>query len=922
MPPAPAPTAPSLPPSLPSRSPLDSADEQTEQYLASLGLHALLADHLERRLAALPTGSGAPTGTASKRADLADRLAETYAQLLSQTDDLAEQSRLEARARDLLKSVPEADSLELRLGLARAGYSRLEALAERRRLQEIGPEEIPGAARRLDELARQFQQIAAEADSRITTLERQEASVRADEALVAAALSGVRRQRSMAHYLAAWSLYYAAELEPEERDAHPAEAMRHLSWPLGAEPAGRAMTSPEQLRPEFVQYEHVARSVVCMALCFSLQGRADDAVRWLERIESLDNAPITVQNQVFSRRAVVLARLGRWDGVKQIVDLRRTPVVLENGVTPGPALLPAGEARLIAALALDAAALSPAARALADLAVSDLLARNEPGHVLALASAFGVDRFASTGFVGHQVRALQTYDRARDAHSGQGSLKDPSRDPTAIKLYKEAAAQFRLALDAPDRTNFQSALAGTRMLLGLCGFGAGGEKGRPGAESLASAAEWFEAASSMLVDPKQRHEALWMAIRCLDLLTSTSASAPPTAAAKRDELTELYIKEVPEGERTTLLMLRLAQARTVPSREEVDRLLAVPRSDPQQLSSLRQAARMSYQLFRQSGTGGSAREAAGSRYLSIAEPLLADERRRAPNDPVSAASAAAHARQMLDVLLSTWAPDADRAERILDVLTSLVASGAVDDAPFRPELTLRRLQIALARNQTAAASGLLERLEREDEKLARVGERLLFSTLQREFRRLRAAGQTEPAVSAARAALDSAKQIMKREPEEARMRDGPSIQLHAAAAEAAAFLGAADSDAAARDLALALYRVLSRKQPNTRAFLRGLGETALAAAQWTEARDAWSTLGAGSDPRSIEWYEARYQTALAMSKLEPAAALDLLRQHEALQPDWGPAPWGARMKELREKLDSARTSPAPAPYPTEGGAAP
>jgi hypothetical protein len=309
---------------------------------------------------------------------------------------------------------------------------------------------------------------------------------------------------------------------------------------------------------------------------------------------------------------------------------------------------------------------------------------------------------------------------------------------------------------------------------------------------------------------------------------------------------------------------------------------------------------MAYQLFR-GIPGGVQREAAGVRYVEIAEPLLAAERRRATNDAVAAANASAHARQMMDVLLSAASPDADRAERTLDVLTSLVTAGLVDDAPFKGELTLRRMQIALARDQTGMAEKLLGELRGQDAKLGTIGERLVLSSQLRRFRAMKAAGESG-AVESARAALATARALMKVEPEESRMADAASVSLHASAAETAAYLWSAAQDAEARDLAVALYRVLSRKQPNTRAFVRGLGETAAAAGKWDEARDAWGTIAAAAALGSNEWFEARWFTALALSKTDAAAAADLLRQHRALYPQWGPEPFGTRLRDLADKM--------------------
>lgn len=902
-----APIEPSIPEAHlpPARTPLDAADEQTEQYLDQMGLHSLLAEHLERKLT---------RATGTRRIELADRLAEVYAQVLGTTEDFAEQSRIEAKARDLLASVPEADSVELRLGLARAGYARLERIAERRRIRAAAPDEAAAAARRFDELESQFAQIASDAHSRVQSLERQEASARSDQNLVATALSGVLRQRQMAHYLAAWCGYYAAELQPEGRDDSTIRALKHLSWLLGSQRPGLEPPQITDTRPEMLKFEHVARSAVAAALCLSLRGQTDDAGRWLDIVDAAPDAAEVVKSQVPSRRMVVLARGARWDALRQLVDSHRTPPVDQTPGAPTPPANPAPvpldpvEARLLAVLTLETASPTPTTRALTDLAVSDLLARGESGAVLELASEFGVAKFASTGFVGHQVRGLQLYDQARTAHGARGPTNEPSADPEAIRLYTSAGEQFRLALESADRTAFPGAIGGTRMILGLCWFSAGG--GADGASALARAAEWFDAAASALTDPAQRNEAMWMAIRALDLHLSRAGLPERGAAARRDELIDRFIREAPDGERTTALIVRRASSRAQATPQEVARLLAVPDTDPQFLASRRQAARMAYQLFRAVPGGQTAsRDSASLRYIEIAEPLLALERRRAPNDPIAASNAAAHARQIMDALLSTTSPDPDRAERALDVLMGLAGANLYDTSPITSELALRRMQIALARGQSDAAEQQLNELREKDPQTGAIGDRMVFAARHREFRRLRSALESgapgvtrDTAGTSARAAFEVARRLLAAESAESRLADRQSVTLHTAAAELGAFVWEAAGDAQARDLALALYRVLARKQPNIRAFVRGVAELADAAGETDESLQAWSSIVSASEPGSQPWFEARFRLASVLAKARPAEALELLNQHAGLYPDYGPAPWGEKLRALHQSL--------------------
>lgn len=914
---------PSIVPTLPVKTSLDLADEQTEQFLIQYGLHRLLAEHLERRLG---LGGQTPAGGASARkTEIADRLAETYALILNDTDDPAEQSRVEARARVLLSAVPEADSVELRLGLARAGYTRLEQIAERRRILSAGPAEALAAARRLSELAQQFDRIASEANERVLALERQEASSKSDENLVAAALAGVRRQRSMAHYLAGWCTYYACELGTDGVDpsACVAPAIRHFSWLLGAARPGTDTPRPDQVPADLLRYEHVARSVIAVGLCLSLARRYDEAERWLDAAEAAPDVPESLKSQVFARRLVVLARGQRWEAMRTLVDARRAPPTPEPGKPAGtPASLSVPEARLLAALALSADPATGLTRALSDVGVSDLLAAGEPGAVLELAAATGIDRFASTGFVAHQVRALQLYDRAKQAQSSAGNpAGEPATDREAVRLFQEAAEQFRLALESPDRSGFAGALASTRMLLGLCWYAAAGPPGNrlPGAppdiqpigdpSALVKSAEWFDSAASAFTDPLRRSDALWMAIRALDLQLTRAPIPDRASSARRDDLIDRYIKEFPDGERTSALVLRRSQARARATPEEVARLLSVPESDPAYLASRRQAARMAYELFRAVPAGQSRRDALGMRYVEVAEPLLALERRRAASDALAASNAAAHARQILDVLLGSTAPDADRAERVMDVLTSLIDSGTVDPGPIQAEMMLRRMQLALARGQDGTAVSILEQLRAKDQRLADVGDRLVVAAQVRAFRGLKSAldrgdeSARVGATDAARAALATARRLIKRESESGtRLSDASSLALSTSAAEIAAFLWTTTGDAEARDLALALYRVLSRRQPDVRPLLRGLAQMAFDARKFEESAEAWATLASGAEPGTAAWFEARCRLMEATSETAPDKARDLFRQHAALYPMLAPAPWGERLKALGVRL--------------------
>src|ERR1043165_3049576 len=96
---------------------LPPAESTIEQYLTDHGLTELLAVHLLERL---------KTADGDARVKLADRLGSIYVRLLDKASTPEARRQWEARSQDLLKAVPEADSSELRLNLAKARYLQAE----------------------------------------------------------------------------------------------------------------------------------------------------------------------------------------------------------------------------------------------------------------------------------------------------------------------------------------------------------------------------------------------------------------------------------------------------------------------------------------------------------------------------------------------------------------------------------------------------------------------------------------------------------------------------------------------------------------------------------------------------------------------------------------------------------------------------
>ena len=108
--------------------------EDLAEYLERRELTGLLAVHLEEQIRT--------TSDVATRERLAMRLADVYAALLEEADDVATMEDLERRGRRLLAQVPPAGAAELRLAVLRASYRSAALSAELNRLRRAEPKDV------------------------------------------------------------------------------------------------------------------------------------------------------------------------------------------------------------------------------------------------------------------------------------------------------------------------------------------------------------------------------------------------------------------------------------------------------------------------------------------------------------------------------------------------------------------------------------------------------------------------------------------------------------------------------------------------------------------------------------------------------------------------------------------------------------
>ncbi len=872
-------------------------NQAIESYLERLGLKRLLAEHLERQLAALPK---------DQRVAPAERLGRLYVDLIGSSLGVqasAERRMWEDKARTLLVQVPEADSFDLRLSLARASYQQAEEIAERQRLRMATPEETAEAERTFASLAGQFNDIAVKAHRRVDQLERLEQQGDASEKLVTE-LSDARRQRSLAFYYEGWCKTYLAQLTRSEQPA--IEAMRAFGWLLNS--SGGRQATLDRVQPSMLQYEHIARAAVACAMCAAQRGADVEALRWLDFVSEAEQTPAAVREQLAARRIGILAQARRWADLELFV--RRTRRSDRAGGGPELRPMPALLARLLAVMALEADRRTAGAQieALARIAIQDLVTQKEVGHVLDMVRRYGTAPLGESGFIVNYARALLAYDDARGAHEKLSpGGNEPVGDVAAANLYRTAAGLFLAASRESDAESFPLERARAGVMQGRSLFFAG---------DLMPAAEAFLAAHTAAGKTPAGEEPLYLGVLALERAAKLDTSGKSGLRERLTQAITLFLQTYPDSEHAPRLTLMQITIGGVSDEDALKVLLNVPRESPVYEASRRQIARILYTKFRTAR--GADRDFASQRFVVVAEEVLASDRKIAMEGSSAEAKPATErvvvrARQLLDALLSRTVPDAVRAEAVMKLLSGVCAYNDFDLSPHRAELAFRELQIALARgdeDQIDNAAMVLEQASDPSTQYHAAGERLLF----RHYQQRRASDKSPDSPVAGKLIRVGSRIVDRIGGDPAKLRDPAVASVYSALAEVAAEQAQASGDSSLRKLSMRLDRSLLSVQPRAEPVLRRLAMTSEAEGDLSQALSCWRTMLDASAPGSATFFESRHESIRLLIRVDPARARAALDEHVILYPDGGPAPWGPKIIALRSEIP---VSPAPDPNPVQ-----
>jgi len=878
----------------------EAVTAQRDSYLAEAHLLKPLAAGLRQRLT---------RATGEAKAELAKELGLLYAKMLNLNPAPEDRQALERWCRQLLTEMPDADAPALKLTLAIAGYLPIEGFVERRELHISEPEEDAEAERVLRGTAQEFIALASKLNTKVKELEIR----KSDGAVSEDRLEALRAEldlhielRSKAAFHAGWANYYLALMTGADEKA--TEAMKQFGVVLNAVHGSSATV--DRLTQDYMHFPHIAKAALGCALSSSLLKKHVEAARWIEAVENTAHLPPEVLDQLLRRKIQVFAAANKWNDLDVAIIRSRQP---DRSAPATPLALI--DARMLAVASLEALkrgdlpqGLKSIAEGLVKTAMGDLVTRGEVGHVVSLAKTYGTSLIGQEGFINRYVRSLRAFDEVRESHkSAAANAAIPTAIPDLVNRYRQSAALFDAAVATSDAEKYPALRATALLCEGLSLFYAG---------AVEDAADKFEQAFEAAKVEELRGNALWYAIVALDWgIKDGKKSLTP----RHQRLATLYIKSFPRATNATALLLAQIRAGQKAGSQEIDTLLKVAPDSPVYESARRVACDLLYNSWRRAVD--KSRDFYAIRFADVAEDLLKLEyaHASAPDQTEGrkiAEEAINRARRLADVLLMCVSPDVPRAEAALTMVESLASLHGISLGNKEEEIVYRRLQVALAKRDMAAADRALTQLRGIGGTYLPAAERLMY-------RRVVELWTSSPQEAS------NAQQVVAIGSRVLTLKDWGDAALAAVrdkVAEAAAFLWTERRDTVMRDVAMRLDKEQLDLGRRTIPSLRRLAQLREETGDIDGSAACWVELLAASNEDSDAWLECRHESIRVIAKRSREEALGLLDQFKALHPVISSKAWSERFAALDQSVRTAASNPlgpkAPASAPPRGGGGP
>ncbi len=848
------------------QAPARGDDDPVIAYIERHGLTDLVVARLEVRFS---------EALGDDRIPIAERLAVLYGRLLDEADDDRERAEWERRSREMLDQVPHANTETLRLTIHKASYLRAERLAELHRLRRATESERAAAVRLMTETATVMSECHAQFRERVRRIETAEAS-RSDleSGLIDEQLANLEQLAAQSAYYAGWARYYQAWLTNSTSGLD--EALRLLGRLLQFD---GALPTPEETPESVLVGEASARAAIGVALCQAQAGRPQTGLAWLDLVEAANPQSQRLGVILPGYRLVLLFSAQQWNSIDSLVNQWRADQTLTGTLV-----------RLLAVLALEKSQMTgdESARRLGEKAVNLLAEMGELRQVIEIADVFRLDTLGGDSYILAYVPAIKAYERAREAH-GQ---EEPATDPIHLALYKGAEDQLSATAGRRDADQWPDATRNARLLIAWC---------RYFQNRLEQAAVLFEEIARQ-TSGDESEGAMWMHIVCRE---KQAAGGSPSSVANLRRALESFLERYPSSGRAGRVRLRLTVTKSsTPSQESVDELLSIPAGSDAYGAARNEAERLLYLLYRDAPA--TTRLQTAQRYLDVALPLLEGDERRAfvaGGDAKDREHYLLRARRVLDVLLARGVARVSEARHILDRLDTARAAGLITLDTVSGELDYRRFQAqTLSGGFDEAARSCDELWQADpDSAFAQSACRALYTYAVQDWQTFTEGSRVEETLR--RIVLYGRRALRgEGDPPDASVPANAAIMINVAEAALSIDRLVSGGDEPARALAEQWFDLLIAAQPRNYRVLRGAAMIAEKRGRPTEAVDHWRTAMNGSPESSAEWFEAKFNFLRLLADAEPGRAAEVLRQHALLFPQYGPEPWGERLRALHERL--------------------
>ncbi|MFK7759368.1 MAG: hypothetical protein AB8C13_05415 [Phycisphaerales bacterium] len=839
-------------------------DKQVSGYLAEHGFDELLEIQLFDRL-----GGGADS---NERLAVARQLAGMYLAELGKKDtpDSARQSIL-LKGEVLIGLFPEDALLDLRLELLVERFQLYEHAPDLDRIGLLDEQKRIEAAVELDTLNKAFKRLSQLSGVEVTQLNRA-ASRTSGEDLVEAEreLSKARSVRSRSNFFAGWSGYGGAVLNRRTVDL---ETLKAFGSVLGFDGSIPVL---DRMDMDLLEYDHVARSMLGVALCKLSDQEYLQAGLWLSAIEGSTVAPDFVIG--YAKQRMLEVALGERDWLKS------ERVAIELRDAEPETLLGVAQSRLLVLKALgpytgnvSAKGGAEGAAEIAKIGLDQLIELGEIGHILELRERLGTLPILDDGFVSYYTQGLSALTSADQGEAGGG--------------YSQAAVYLGMAIEASDIEQYGIHAGDAVLKLAYAEL----RSSRPGA-----AIEVLETHTERLTNEDQREESDWLSILATD---EAIQRGQDHLNDQFTELLERYIRSYPKSERVNILTARYALSSHLDPEIAVGVLLIDDPEDSFAIPARRKLMQLIYKYPELSP------EQSGSLFGVLREHAewIWEHQGDAIESVREARDRLVICRIILDVGLKSDSqsnPQTDTQflsrvlERAQDILESEGAGS--DYVQFESELAFRRVQILLLDGRVLDAGEVVLNSGKLDDSVRLPALYLVFEQSRKIFESSRSVPNAQAVILYGRAVLQEYDSTS----------DGKLDRKHSLIAEALAdaseYVSIQMNDAQMERYASALsVRVFESGVPSR----DGLWRTAILSERFNEveiALECWMTLVQKLNPRNERWHQARFESLRLLTGLDSERAGSVYMQYRALYPEGSPEPWGERIRQLFSEVPSGK----------------